>query len=54
VVREARAGGHATRKFQVLATNTLAVERWAASADKLGAFKRWSAPSWRAGTLVLR
>jgi hypothetical protein len=54
VVREARAGGHATRKFQVLATSTLAVERWAASADKLGAFKRWSAPSWRAGTLVLR
>jgi hypothetical protein len=54
VVREARAGGHASRKFQVLATNTLAVERWAPSADKLGAFKRWSAPSWRAGTLVLR
>jgi hypothetical protein len=54
VVREAHAGGRATRKFQVLATRTLAVERWSPSADKLGAFKRWSAPSWRAGTLVLR
>jgi membrane protein implicated in regulation of membrane protease activity len=54
VVREARVAGRVTRKFQVLAAPTLAVERWAASADKLGAFKRWSAPSWRAGTLALR
>ena len=41
-------------RFQVVASSTLAVERWAAHADKLGAFKRWSTPSWRAGTLVLR
>jgi hypothetical protein len=54
VVREARVAGRITRKFQVLSTPTLAVERWAASADKLGAFKRWSAPSWRTGTLALR
>ena len=54
VVREARVGGQLTRRFQVLATPTLAVERWAARADKLGAFKRWSAPAWRAGTLALR
>lgn len=54
VVREARGGGQVTRRFQVMETATLAVERWAASADKLGAFKRWSAPSWRAGTLALR
>ncbi len=54
VVREARAAGHMTKRFQVVSTSTLAVQRWAASADKLGAFKRWSAPSWRAGTLVLR
>jgi hypothetical protein len=54
VVREARVGGRMTRKFQVLAASTLAVERWAASAEKLSAFKRWSTPSWRAGTLVLR
>ena len=27
---------------------------WAARADKLGAFKRWGSPSWRAGTLALR
>jgi hypothetical protein len=43
-----------TRRCQVLAASTMAVERWALSADKLGAFKRWSTPSWRAGTLVLR
>ena len=54
VVREARGGGQVTRRFQVMETATLAVERWAASADKLGAFKRWGAPSWRAGTLALR
>ncbi len=54
VVREARVAGRVTRRFQVLATPTLVVERWAASADKLGAFRRWSAPSWRAGTLALR
>ena len=55
VVREARAGGQVTRRFQVVETSTL-VGRDAGprSADKLGAFKRWSAPSWRAGTLALR
>jgi uncharacterized membrane protein len=54
VVREARAAGQVTRRFQVVETATLTVEKWAAHADKLGAFKRWSAPSWRAGTLALR
>ena len=54
IVREARGGGQVTRRFQVMGTATLAVERWAASADKLAAFKRWGAPSWRAGTLALR
>jgi hypothetical protein len=54
VVREARAGGQVTRRFQVVESATLVVERWAARADKLGAFKRWSSPSWRAGTLALR
>jgi hypothetical protein len=54
VVREARVGGRMTRRFQVLTASTLAVERWAASMEKLSAFKRWSAPSWRASTLVLR
>jgi len=54
VVREARAGGQITRRFQVVETTTLTVEKWAARADKLGAFKRWGAPSWRAGTLALR
>jgi hypothetical protein len=54
VAREARGAGVAVRRFQVLASSSLAVEIWAGSADKLGAFKRWSAPSWRAGTLALR
>ena len=54
VVREARAAGHVARRFQVLLTAALSVEKWASSADKLVAFKHWSAPSWRAGTLALR
>ena len=54
VVREARLGAQVTRRFQVVDAATLVVERWAASADKLGAFKRWGSPSWRAGTLALR
>jgi len=54
VVREARAGGQITRRFQVVETATLVVERWAARAEKLSAFKRWSSPAWRAGTLALR
>lgn len=54
VVREARAAGHVARRFQVLVTAALSVEKWASSADKLLAFKRWSAPAWRSGTLALR
>jgi hypothetical protein len=54
VVREASTGGRVARRFQVLRTPALSVEKWASSADKLSAFKRWSAPSWRAGTLALR
>jgi hypothetical protein len=54
LVREARASGHLARRFQVLDAGTLAVQKWASSAGKLLAFKRWSAPSWRAGTLALR
>jgi hypothetical protein len=54
VVREARVGGHVTRRFQVLASAGLSVEKWAGSADRLLAFKRWSSPAWRAATLALR
>jgi hypothetical protein len=54
LVREARTGGHLSRRFQVLGATSLAVEKWASSATKLVAFKRWSAPSWRSGTLALR
>jgi hypothetical protein len=54
VAREARAPGRAQRRFQILTVATLAIEKQAGSADKLLAFKRWGAPSWRAGTLALR
>jgi hypothetical protein len=54
VVREVRAAGHVSRRFQVLLTAALSVEKWASSPDKLVAFRRWSAPSWRTGTLALR
>ena len=54
VVREARAAGRPIRRFQVLTAATLAVERWSQSPDALAAFKRWGAPTWRAGTLALR
>jgi hypothetical protein len=54
LVREARAAGHLARRFQVLDATFLKVEKWASNADKLVAFKRWSAPSWRSGTLALR
>jgi hypothetical protein len=54
VVREAHVAGRASRRFQVLSAPTLAVDRWAGDAGKLLAFKRWSSPAWRAGTLALR
>jgi membrane protein implicated in regulation of membrane protease activity len=54
LVREARAAGRLARRFQVLDAASLGVEKWASSADKLLAFRRWSAPSWRSGTLALR
>jgi hypothetical protein len=54
VVREARGAGHPPRRFQVLSVSALTVEKQASSADRLLAFKRWSAASWRAGTLALR
>jgi hypothetical protein len=54
VVREAHVGGRASRRFQVLDAPTLAVGKSAGDAGKLLAFKRWSSPSWRAGTLALR
>jgi hypothetical protein len=38
----------------VLSLATLAVEKQARDADRLPAFKRWSAAWWRLGTLALR
>jgi len=53
-VREARAPGQGRRRFQVLSLATLSVEKQAGDADRLLAFKRWSAAWWRTGTLALR
>jgi hypothetical protein len=54
IVREARVAGRPTRKFQVLATNTLAVELQCGDVTRLSAFKRWQAAWWKVGTLALR
>jgi hypothetical protein len=54
VVREARVAGRATRKFQVLAADTLAVEIQCTDSTRLSAFKRWQAAWWKTGTLALR
>jgi hypothetical protein len=54
VVREARTAGRPTRKFQVLAASSLAVEIQCTDVTKLSAFKRWQAAWWKAGTLALR
>ncbi|HVU51161.1 MAG TPA: hypothetical protein VHL80_10770 [Polyangia bacterium] len=54
VVREARAAGRATRKFQVLDASTLSVQLQASDVTRLSAFKRWQAAWWKAGTLALR
>ena len=47
-------GDTLSRRFEVLAPGAETVERWAASADKLGAFQRWASPAWRKTTLAVR
>ncbi len=54
VVREADGDGRPSRRFQVVDVPTLRVDKWASTADRLVAFKRWSSPGWRASTLALR
>jgi hypothetical protein len=54
VVREAQLGSGTRRSFQVLRSDTLAVEKQARSPELLVAFRRWASPEWRRATLALR
>jgi hypothetical protein len=54
IVREARIDGQMRKSFEVLDSTTLAIKKRAGSADALGAFHRWSDPTWRTETIALR
>ena len=54
LAKVARAGGRVRRDFEVRSAATLALQKRARDPEKLLAFKRWSAPDWRATTLALR
>lgn len=54
VAREARGEGRYRRAYEVVRLDTLAVARQAVDPARLGAFKRWQDPAWRAATLSIR
>lgn len=54
VVREGRAAGGLRREFQVLRSDTLAIERHARNPELLLAFRRWAGADWKQHTLALR
>jgi hypothetical protein len=54
VARVFRVRGKLGRRFEVLTPDTLTVERWAATPERLTAFQRWSSPVWRKTTLASR
>jgi hypothetical protein len=54
VARAFRVSGRLGRRFEVLAPDSIAVERWAGTPDRLQAFKRWASPAWRKTTLAAR
>ena len=54
LARESFVGHALTRSFEVLEVASLRVERRSERCDALSAFRRWSAPGWREGTLALR
>jgi hypothetical protein len=54
VARDFRVGGKLGRRFEVLAADSTAVERWASTPDRLVAFQRWASPLWRKTTLAAR
>jgi hypothetical protein len=54
VARELRTPARLTRRFEQLAADSIRVEHWSSSADRLRAFQRWASPLWRQSTLALR
>ncbi|MES2939781.1 MAG: hypothetical protein V4864_19015 [Pseudomonadota bacterium] len=54
VAREARAEGRYRRSYEVVALDTLAVQRQSADASALGPFQRWQDPAWKRMTVSLR
>jgi hypothetical protein len=54
VARAFRVAGRIGRRFEVLHPDSITVERWATSPDRLGPFQRWASPLWRRTTLAAR
>lgn len=54
LAREARAEGRSTRRFEVMALDTMAVDRFASTPQLLAAFGPWAAADWKRGTVSLR
>jgi len=54
VVREASIGGHVSRRFEVLRTDTLITEKSANEPRQLPAFGLWADVAWRRDTISLR
>ncbi|WAC74378.1 hypothetical protein OU995_06575 [Roseateles sp. SL47] len=54
VARESRAEGRYRRSYELVDLDSLETRRQAGDASMLGAFQRWQAADWKAGTLSLR
>ena len=54
LAREAKINGKATRRFEVLRTESLATDRFASTPQLLAAFGPWADPRWKRMTVSLR
>ena len=54
LAREFRVQGRQRRNFEVLALDTLAVDKQASTPQILAAFAKWQDADWKRGTVVLR
>ena len=54
LAREARINGKATRRFEVLSTESLATDKFASTPQLLAAFGPWADPRWKRTTVSLR